>query len=259
MIFVVLALLALSGSSLAQRNPNPCLGKPSTPVTFVNDYGNCEWYFWCNGEQAVVSGPCQEGWNFDEDGGTCNSGFVCDNADPPCPEDENGDPIENFAVAMGDLVEDPNCQKYTFCVGGVRIATDPEEYRVCGPGTAFNRIIGACDVATNVVCPGGGSLTSSSCYKDGVPITGDVNSPTSCAAYKFCNQGSLDDEEQFCPGTLHFNPTSGTCDLPENLDPACTDPPALGKAKEHIHVPRAPNAKNISLRERFLSKLHLRH
>lgn len=60
----LLSVLALCGTVLAQRNPNPCEGVTTT-TTFVNDWASCDAYFWCNKDVAVPSGPCDAPFGFD--------------------------------------------------------------------------------------------------------------------------------------------------------------------------------------------------
>jgi hypothetical protein len=70
-MFKLLAVLALCGVALSQRNPNPCLGK--TGQGFVNDYGQCPNYFWCNGEAAFIADPCPDLFVFDTTASSCTT------------------------------------------------------------------------------------------------------------------------------------------------------------------------------------------
>lgn len=84
-----------------------------------------------------------------------------------------------------------------------------------------------CDRASNVICPHvpeptppvGGNVCSDTW---GYPISGDVKSGPTCASYQFCSRGTLQPQIHSC-GQLHFDPSTGTCNLPENLHPRCRD------------------------------------
>lgn len=99
---------------------------------------------------------------------------------------------------------------------------------ICSAGLRFNRVTGLCDRTENVSCRaagdggGGGGVGGASCRPG---ITEDINSVDGCDMFIPCNEG-VPGEPLSCGGTpaLHFNPTTGTCDLPENLVPLCVDP-----------------------------------
>lgn len=84
----------LFGTTLGQRNPNPCAGITGVD-TFVNDYASCADYFWCFNDMAVPSGPCATGQGFDIATGACTvaAGATC----AECPDLVAGDPP--FAVS----------------------------------------------------------------------------------------------------------------------------------------------------------------
>lgn len=70
-MFAFLFIFALSSVALAQRNsPHPCA---TATNSFVNDFGTCEAYFWCDSASvAYPTGPCQATYVFDEAAQVCN-------------------------------------------------------------------------------------------------------------------------------------------------------------------------------------------
>lgn len=224
MLLVVLSFSAYYCSVLA-RNPNPCANVAFGSQIFVNDYSYCEAYFWCNGPVAYVAAPCLPNFNFDEDEQACDMSAPC----LECPA------TGVIAVA----IRDNDCREYTFCRNGIR---DDHITETCSIGLRFNRITGLCDLAGNVLCPGAvPPPPPNRCTDDdGQPITGDIDSDTSCAEFLFCDEGVLGEEIFHCGPDLHFNPTTRNCDLPESLDPPCVDPtPFLKKTSQLTEIPRA--------------------
>ncbi|CRK97663.1 CLUMA_CG011048, isoform A [Clunio marinus] len=198
-------------AAFAQRNPNPCEGVVSPPPNiFRNDYASCESYFWCDGENAVAADPCEDSYYFDEAAQVCDSTAECQQ----CPAEGS------IAVA---IVSDNECLTYNWCVDGVR--DDESRFVTCPTGTRFNRASGVCDLAANVRCPGHTPAPettpspSARCRdEEDNQIHGNIAYSASCSAFQFCNNGVLLDEVFTCVSGLHFNPSIGNCDLPENLD-----------------------------------------
>lgn len=68
-----------------RRNPNVCEGVAATDISqFRNDFASCPDYFWCNGPQAVPTGPCPSGFIFDDTATppVCAAGTTCDECPP---------------------------------------------------------------------------------------------------------------------------------------------------------------------------------
>lgn len=132
-IFTLLGLFALTGAALSQvtppatPNPNPCEGVTGI-ANFVNDYASCDAYFWCNGAQAIPSGPCPAGFEFIEATQLC---VTIDDTVPclECPA------TGNLLVAVAD---DTTCMSAVACNEGTR---DTEEF-LCNAGMRFNRVTG---------------------------------------------------------------------------------------------------------------------
>jgi len=239
-IHLLISLLIFSGTALAQRNPSPC--ENVDDIRFVNDWGHCQWYFWCNRNVTFYTGPC-DSYNFNEEGGSdetgaCDQTYECYMTDPPCPKDD-----VRLAVALG--YDDPDCQRYTYCSNGERESVILN----CTTGLRFNRITGMCDLASNVVCPGRFMPDPSNpCLNGTEALDGDINSPKSCAAFFFCKEGILIEEVE-CPGNLHFNPQTHVCDLPENLNPRCTEPTRdeVMQFPNQVRIPMAPYVEYLPL------------
>lgn len=133
-IFAFLSILALTGAVLSQvvppvdPNPNPCEGVTTTD-TFVNDWASCDSYFWCNGAQAIPSGPCPAGFEFDE------VQQLCSLIDPAVPCEE--------CPATGSLLvgvaTDTTCMTAEACNAGTR---DPTFLLTCPLGLRFDRVSG---------------------------------------------------------------------------------------------------------------------
>lgn len=65
--FAVFAIAYAQDPVPPRRNPNVCADVAAgTLDQFRNDWASCESYFWCNGPQAVPTGPCDAGFSFDE-------------------------------------------------------------------------------------------------------------------------------------------------------------------------------------------------
>jgi len=259
MIFTfLLAILAFSGTVLSQgeRNINPCLGVEGvTPLTFKRDWATCASYFWCNGEEAIPSGPCPDNFIFDEESGPTSTGAcVIDDVNAPC--DDDACPVDGPPLAVG---ADSDCRSYQICIDDVRTPPTPID---CPTGTLFNRVIGICDLPANVVCPrlpGSGPPGVACNGPDGAPgWIGDVDNPVACDQFMTCTATGLDPEtEGNSCGALHFNPATASCDLPENLVPPCTtESPAIKKGTK---IETAPVIKQKSFRDRIMGKLHLRN
>lgn len=75
--------MALTGSALSQIHSDPCLQPPTSTPQFRDDFASCGAYFWCDGERAIPTGPCRDGFKFDETQQGCLAIDVAD--DPPCP------------------------------------------------------------------------------------------------------------------------------------------------------------------------------
>lgn len=80
----------------------------------------------------------------------------------------------------------------------------------------FICITGICDLPTNVHCNPDTGGSGGACRPG---ATEDVNSLESCDSFYQCING--ENKGQFTCGSFYFNPSTGLCDLPANLDPPC--------------------------------------
>lgn len=129
-IFAILSLLALTGAAFSQDvpvtpNPNPCIGATGIAM-FRNDWASCPDYFWCNGIQAIPSGPCPDLFEFNEASQMCT--LIVD----PCAEC----PAEG--VLLVAVADDTECMTAVACNAGLREAT----VFTCPEGFRFDRVTG---------------------------------------------------------------------------------------------------------------------
>lgn len=101
-------------------------------------------------------------------------------------------------------------------------------------------------MATNVPCDSLPSCRTPS----GDPITGDVNFPRSCAEFVQCVNGVQ--RGSFSCGSLHFNPRTGTCDWPINLQPRCVDYPTANHAEPDGQPGEEESSLPVKTLEEFL-------
>lgn len=127
LVFKILSVvLVVTTLTFAQRNPPPCFGRVGE---WVNDFGGCSNYFYCQSEENARVLNCPQGLGFDEMNQVCSGQFAM----PPdcefCPYDKEG-----FAVAD----DETTCTDYVLCIRGNREANVIH----CGPGTRFDRAWG---------------------------------------------------------------------------------------------------------------------
>lgn len=81
-MILLLTVLALTGSALSQIHDDPCLVPATATPQFRNDFASCGAYFWCDGTRSIPTGPCREGFDFDE----LQQGCVAEDPIAPCAE-----------------------------------------------------------------------------------------------------------------------------------------------------------------------------
>lgn len=137
-VFKILLVVAIATTTFAQlqRNPNPCLGQATR---WVQDYGGCENYFYCQSETIARPLVCPEGTGFDEGTQTCTATHIVLPPCLECPATEDGFAVANDATT---------CTDYVLCVNGVRDAN----VITCATGTRFDRAWGQCRLEADVEC-----------------------------------------------------------------------------------------------------------
>lgn len=137
LVIKVLCVLALATLSVAQRNPPPCAA--ADVGRWVNDFGGCPNYFYCQTEEVARVLVCPENTGFDQAGQVCAGTHAAPPTCEICPA-EDGIAVANDAET---------CTDYVLCVGGNRDAN----VVVCAAGTRFDRAWGQCRPEASVECP----------------------------------------------------------------------------------------------------------
>lgn len=215
-------VLAACGLALVQAHYHlACVGTHMDGTyTFMPSPQACSKYILClNGESHI--GECDNGMHFDAGRQACGeASFIdCTQCGP---------------VGLVNLPHPDDCQRYFECRFGQR------KERSCPEGHAFDRTVGACNRAENVICDGHGDDDGSPPLEPpGTPPPDGDNGDggdggdggngslpscrrgqvhhahaTNCNRYYLCVQGTL--WEHRCPSRLHWNERAMACDLVRN-------------------------------------------
>ncbi|KAL1403848.1 hypothetical protein pipiens_005542 [Culex pipiens pipiens] len=197
---------------------NSCVGRPDG--THVNDFTACDGFFTCVRGMAV-QGRCPAGFYFHEEKQKCDFPWnvVC----LLCVDtDDGGGEGSGYEPGPGQNPDGPmsfpiqgECQRYTLCINGRGFLQE------CGIGLQFNPVARICDLEENVRC------VPKICSNHINPnVATFVPHPQDCAKYYVCLFGDVvGDGPQRCAGDLLFNPATGWCDLPQNVDCGNKTPP----------------------------------
>lgn len=210
-----------------------CLNAPPTGYVFVPSSISCNHYVLCwNGETHLDNCPPNHDFNV----GDQNCGII---GTVDCTQCHTSVGVIN--------IPDPNdCGAFIECMFGLRTL------RTCTPGHLFDRLLGSCNRADLVDCPGGfptedpnqpgtdyPGQTPPGPITEFPPLTppgpdpettppgpgeqlpvcipgGQIQHahPTDCRRFFMCNNNIL--MEHLCPSDLHWNEREMACDLVEN-------------------------------------------
>lgn len=150
--------------------------------SFVSSYESCQAYVYCDGDDSIL-GQCDDGQYFDPESGTCD-----DAANVSCFLDE---------------VEEPPVEE------------EPEEPAV-QPTQEPEPTPPTMDTPAQVDVVNVAPIVKPSCPQSDDPsqVIFMANNE-SCTDYYLCYHGHA--MQMQCTNQLHFNPTTGQCDYPENV------------------------------------------
>ena len=182
-------------------------GKPLSTDPFEKP-GDCSNFYQC-GAGILYTMPCAPGTAFNPEIGVCDWPYNvegCNEAAADQCHDDNGAPVSTLPFEKpGD------CGSFYQCGAGVLYEMS------CPDGLAFNPQLKVCDYPYNVP----GCETCSVKYDEectdanGNPIS-TAPLPVDCSNYKQCQAGFL--VTGSCGDGEAFNPATGRCDFPHNVD-----------------------------------------
>ncbi|XP_037907290.1 peritrophin-44-like [Hermetia illucens] len=194
--FLITFFASLPRSGYCQ---NACINQASSTTTYVPNPTSCAAWIACSLGEVVETGICNSGYMFNPSSASCEPARNVN-----CPSS----PVMNICQNQPDdsYVADPNnCHGYFHCANSVGSAG------LCSSGYYFNSTLEVCVNDPSYECE---SNTPDVICSD-VPNGTFLPDKTSCSGYYHCDNGQY--IAGSCGNTLYFNPATGACDYPSNV------------------------------------------